>query len=200
MMDIKYYRLSRHKTQALIILVLLCSLLVSCNAPDNTGSDQDLAQSPTAELNEIGESPVSRADLVLQLAPQIFGESYQPPEATGTVFNDLSGHWAEDLIEAFANEGYIAGHPDGTFKPDDLVSRAEAAVILLRAKYGPSYSPPSPQGGLFADIDSHWAQAWIEVLVADGAIDSQPDTNFRPADKITQREVIGWILQVFGES
>jgi hypothetical protein len=199
-MDSKYFRLNRHTIQALIILVLLCSLLVSCNAPGNTEPDQDLAQPTTADLNTVGESPVTRAELILQLAPQIFGESYQPPSATGTVFNDLEGHWAEDLIEAFANEGYIAGYPDGTFKPDNFISRAEAAVFLLRTKYGPSYSPPSPTGGVFADIDGHWAQAWIEVLTADGVLDSQPDSNFRPADKITQREVIVWILQVFGES
>ena len=199
-MRIKYFRLSRHKIQTLILLVLLCLLLVSCNAPWNTGSDQDLVLSPTADPNAIGESPVTRAELILQLAPQLFGKSYQPPVATGTVFNDLKGHWAEDLIEAFAKEGYIAGYPDGTFRPDNSISRAEAAVVLLRAKYGSSYSPPSPIGGVFADIDSHWAQPWIEALAADGVLDSQADSNFRPADEITQQEVIVWILQLFGES
>jgi len=199
-MGILYFRLGRYKNQALIILVLLSLLLASCNAPGNTGSDQDLAPFPTADLNAVGELPVTRAELILQLAPQIFGESYQPPAASGTVFNDLDGHWAEDLIEAFANEGYIAGYPDGSFRPDNSISRAEAAVFLLRAKYGPSYSPPSPMGGVFADIDSHWAQPWIEVLAADGVLDPQTDSNFRPADEITQREVIMWILQVFGES
>lgn len=199
-MGIKYFRLGRRKNQALIIWVLVCLLLVSCSASGNIGSDQDQAQSPTEDLNAIGESPVTRAELILQLAPHVFGRSYQPPVATGTVFSDLNGHWAEDLIEAFANKGYIAGYPDDTFRPDNLVSRAEAAVFLLRAKYGPRYAPPAPVGGVFADVDGHWAQSWIEVLAADGVLESQPDTNFRPADKITQREIVVWILQVFGES
>ena len=165
----QYFRLGRRKKQALIILVLLCLLLVSCNAPVNTESDQDLAPPPTTDLNAIGELPVTRAEFIYELSPKVFGKSYQPPVATDPVFNDLNGHWAEDLIEAFANEGFIAGYPDGTFRPDNLISRAEASVVLLKAKYGSSYSPPSPIGGVFADIDSHWAQSWIEALAAEGA-------------------------------
>ncbi len=199
-MGIKYFRLGRHKNQALIILVLLCLVLVSCNAPGNTGSDQDLAPPPTADLNAIGELPVTRAEFIFELAPKTFGKSYQPPVAADTIFNDLNGHWAEDMITAFANEGYIAGYPDGTFRPDNPISRAEAAVVLLKAKHGSRYSPPAPVGGVFADIDSHWAQPWIEALAADGVIGSQADSNFRPTDEITQREVIGWILEAFGES
>lgn len=51
------------------------------------------------------------------------------PEAP--VFSDISGHWAEDVIMKYSETGAINGYPDGTFRPDSLVTRAEAAKIIV---------------------------------------------------------------------
>lgn len=47
-------------------------------------------------------------------------------------FTDIQGHWAHDTIEKIHKLGLMGGYPDGTFKPNQPVTRAEMAVILLK--------------------------------------------------------------------
>lgn len=51
----------------------------------------------------------------------------------GGKFNDISGHWAESTINKWGDNGIISGYPDGTFRPDEPVTRAELAKILTSA-------------------------------------------------------------------
>lgn len=53
--------------------------------------------------------------------------------AAESSFNDIEGHWAEETIKKFQDYGYINGYPDGSFKPDNYVTRAELAKILSSA-------------------------------------------------------------------
>ena len=51
------------------------------------------------------------------------------------IFKDVPNeHWAAKVIEEFANEGIVNGYEDGTFRPDEPITRAEAATILNRYK------------------------------------------------------------------
>ncbi len=53
--------------------------------------------------------------------------------ASNIEFSDTAGHWAENAINKWANKDIISGYPDGTFKPDSPVTRAELAKILTLA-------------------------------------------------------------------
>lgn len=55
----------------------------------------------------------------------------KPVENSGS-FSDLSGHWAENEIERAAAFGWISGYPDGTFRPDARITRAEAMTMINR--------------------------------------------------------------------
>ncbi len=46
------------------------------------------------------------------------------------MFSDVSGHWAEELINSAAQKGWVTGYPDGTFKPDQYITRAEFVTLV----------------------------------------------------------------------
>jgi mono/diheme cytochrome c family protein len=71
---------------------------------------------------------------VLILAPMLLvvGGSAVAYAADALPFTDISGHWAEQAIENLAARGIIAGHADGTFGPDEVVTRAQVATFLDR--------------------------------------------------------------------
>ena len=50
----------------------------------------------------------------------------------GKTFNDISGHWAQKYIELAASNGWINGNPDGTFKPNNNITRAETVAMINR--------------------------------------------------------------------
>jgi len=76
---------------------------------------------------------VTRAEMAIFLLKARHGNSYSPPAASGGAFSDVEGHWAEAWIEQLAAEGITSGYPDGTFRPDRTVTRAEMAVFLVNA-------------------------------------------------------------------
>ncbi|MCM3703188.1 S-layer homology domain-containing protein, partial [Paenibacillus macerans] len=51
-------------------------------------------------------------------------------ERSNDMFTDITGHWAEKYIASAANKGWIKGYADGTFKPDQYITRAEAAKFI----------------------------------------------------------------------
>lgn len=78
-----------------------------------------------------GYRSITRAELVKILSELL------NMDVTGSVrydvsLSDISGHWAENHIKAFVAAGYILGYPEGDFRPDKAVTRAEAVIILNR--------------------------------------------------------------------
>ena len=75
-----------------------------------------------------------------------------------TDFNDIKNHWAKDTIEKWKDKGVISGYPDGTFKPDNPVTRAELAKILTLAF---DLQERSPLG--YEDVKSeNWYYSYLE--------------------------------------
>ena len=108
---------------------------------------------------------VTRAEMAVFLKKGIHGSTYTPPASDCShPFSDIDGHWAEAWIEDLYDEGFTSGFPDGTYRPDNQVTRAEMAVFLKRAIHGSAYTSPAPDGSHpFSDIAGHWAEAWMEV-------------------------------------
>jgi len=79
--------------------------------------------------------PITRAEFVVVIA-RVMGA-----ECDGVLrFPDTVGHWAETYINAAASEGWITGFPDGTFRPDQVLNRAEAAALINRKQERVAYS------------------------------------------------------------
>jgi len=110
---------------------------------------------------------ITRAEMAVILLKLMQGANYAPPPAAPT-FTDTGGHWAVNWIESAKAAGVIGGYPDGSYRPENQVTRAEMAVMIVRATHGKNYTPPNPVG-LFADVPaSHWAARFVEQLARDG--------------------------------
>lgn len=74
------------------------------------------------------DSPITRAEL-----SKIAASFYKAQEDKTVNFTDISGHWAENFIKSARGYGFIDGYPDGSFKPDQLITRAETMKIVNRS-------------------------------------------------------------------
>jgi hypothetical protein len=145
------------------------------------------------------ENPVTRAEMAVFIKKGIHGGSYFPPLPDGShPFSDISGHWAEEWIEDLFDEGFTSGFPDGTYRPDNPVTRAEMAVFLKKAIHGSAYtSPPLDGSHPFSDIAGHWAEAWIEDLFDEGITSGFPDGTYRPENTATRAEMGVFLVNTF---
>lgn len=73
------------------------------------------------------QSPITRAEYATMLS-----RYYAIENSDGVSFSDIEGHWAEEAIISGAVHGYINGDPDGRFRPDEPITRAEAMALTNR--------------------------------------------------------------------
>lgn len=110
-------------------------------------------------------------------------------------FKDVSDdYWARKAIGQLATLGVIGGYPDGTFKPEGVITRAELCTLLMKAKI----AGQGPQAGsetsdlrlaTFKDIAAkHWAAKYIGQAVAEGIVKGYPDGTFQPGKAISRAE------------
>jgi fibronectin type 3 domain-containing protein len=114
-------------------------------------------------------------------------------------FSDVpESHWAYPYIIRLAQEGIINGYPDGTFKPEKSITRAEFAKIVLLAV---GYTPTTIYKGYFPDVGyNHWAWSYIEKAKELGIIKGYPDGLFRPNEKISRAEITKMAVSAAGYS
>ena len=92
-------------------------------------------------------------------------------ESQGSFVDVPSDHWAFDNIEWLYQQGYVAGcrSEPRMFCPEQVMSRAEAAVFVVRGVRGADFSPPQPTATTFQDVAlSDWFADWVTQLWDDG--------------------------------
>ncbi|MDQ5825725.1 MAG: S-layer homology domain-containing protein [Chloroflexota bacterium] len=108
-----------------------------------------------------------------------------PSQAT---FSDVPlGSTYSAFVETAAGAGIVGGYPDGTFRPNEPVTRGQAVkMITVAANWGQAYPPVAT----FADIpSSHWAFGYVESAYRQGIINGYPDGTFRPQVGMTRAQV-----------
>lgn len=114
----------------------------------------------------------------------------QPTEQPAAELNDIADHWAKGNIEELVVLGAISGYPDGSFAPDKGISRAEFAVVLVKA-----FKLEAAEGKVFNDTAEHWAKDAIAAANANGIISGYDDTTFGPDDIITREQMAVMIVK-----
>ncbi|MCW2279005.1 S-layer homology domain-containing protein [Heliophilum fasciatum] len=105
--------------------------------------------------------------------------------AFAATITDIAGHWAKPYIEILANDGIVKGEPEGSFRPDRQVTRAEFTTMINGA-FGQSmpYAKVS-----FADVqEDDWFYGPVAVGRALGFVSGYPDNTFRPNAPISRQE------------
>lgn len=109
-----------------------------------------------------------------------------PKTNTGDKFSDISNHWATGYIEKASDLGVIKGYPNGQFRPNNRITRAEAVIMITRAFDLKTTDEKLP----FSDTKSnHPAYAEITAAWKHGLINGYPDNVFKPEDHITRAEI-----------
>ncbi|MFN6570332.1 hypothetical protein A6770_08405 [Nostoc minutum NIES-26] len=112
----------------------------------------------------------------------------EPPPGGPVAFKDVSAnYWAKSYIEALASQNIIAGFPDGSFKPNDPVTRAQFATIITKA-----LTPPAKRSAIeFKDVKSNfWAYAAIKSAYQSQFVSGYPDGTFKPQQQIPRVQAL----------
>ncbi|TYA10180.1 S-layer protein [Paenibacillus faecis] len=100
-------------------------------------------------------------------------------------FSDLNGHWARLDVETMANKLIVKGTDDGRFEPEQSVTRAELAAMLVRMLGLVSAS----ETAAFRDISGKWYEAEITAAFRAGLVKGDENGDFRPDAAVSRQEM-----------
>lgn len=111
-------------------------------------------------------------------------------------FPDITNHWARPFIEGLARRGILNGYPDGRFRPDNSVTRAEFAAIITTTF---SRIPKKREYVSFVDVpNNHWAASAIRKAYETVFITGFPNNYFRPDNRIQRINALLSIISGLG--
>ena len=134
---------------------------------------------------------ITRAEATTIFFRLLTEESRSQFWATENRYSDVAaGQWYNNAVSTMTRAGIVNGYPDGTFRPNAPITRAEMAkIIALFAKLDKSTDR-------FPDAVGHWAEAYIRLAAGNGWIEGYPDGTFRPNQSITRAETVTMIDRV----
>ncbi len=133
------------------------------------------------------------------VGPESVGPRSVGPEIVGDIqFSDVpDNYWALPFITALAQRDIISGFNDGTFRPDQPVTRSEYAAMVQRA----FDQPPSQSAQEYSDIPSgYWAAPAIQEATRTEFLSGYPGNIFRPNQQIPRVQVLVALVSGLGLS
>lgn len=101
-----------------------------------------------------------------------------------------AGDWFNNAISTLSNAGIVTGYNDGTFRPNQPITRGEMAKIIA------NFANLNKGTKSFTDLSGHWSKTYVELAAGNGWIAGYPDGSFRPDQKITRAETVTMINRV----
>jgi len=107
-----------------------------------------------------------------------------PTTVYGANFNDIRGHWAESYINKAVSAGFVKGYPDGTYHPDDAVTRAEFTSMVNKALGNTGTTSVN-----FTDVPyNEWYYNDVAKGVSASFVGGYDNNTFRPNTAVTREE------------
>ena len=199
-----------HRTKKSIVFVLVFTLLLSTasfaldHMPDDI--DNHWANTMIQELFEEGvikgysdgsfrpDQTISRAEFVALINQYFKIEN----ESQSISYSDVKDEdWYIKHISTAVSTGYVLGYDDGTFRPNDPITRQEAALIIARLANLQSSTEISTSNG-FSDAAniSNWALNAINSLLENAIMSGYPDGSLKPTQFITRAEAVALLCKV----
>jgi hypothetical protein len=208
------------KTASLFTALLLsCSLGISAWAAPAQGDSQMPADYPVFQTEEDGSLCENVSDLLVtrehisyitgyydgsfhpkaevtraQAAQLFYNLLISDPAVTASFSDVPEDAWYTKPVLAMASLGAIKGYPDGTFKPDKKITRAEFVSIASR------FASLKTGDVTFKDVPDNWAKPAIASACAYGWISGYPDNTFKPKGNIKRAEAVKVINAMLGRS
>ncbi|USB33771.1 S-layer homology domain-containing protein [Paenibacillus sp. YPG26] len=109
----------------------------------------------------------------------------QPASPKPVEFKDVVSHWAGKEIQKLVEKKIISGYPDGSFRPNQEINRAEFIALICRML---QLKPVDGQSA-FKDVNSDvWYAGYVNAIKAAGIVQGYEDRSFKPNQKITREE------------
>lgn len=138
---------------------------------------------------------ITRAEVAMIFYNLLDRDTLAKYHTTENSFSDVpSGKWYSAAVSTLSAMGTLSGYPNGTFRPDDSITRAELASVCVRFFSAPPAGLKEP----FSDIAGHWARADINTAAQLGIVSGYKDGTFRPQNDITRAETIQMVNNVLG--
>ena len=118
----------------------------------------------------------------------------------GAAFTDSADIKVDtEVVDTLVSLGVVNGYTDGSFKPNDTVTRAEMAKMIYVLRTGNSdASAYNDDKTTFTDINGHWARGYVKYCQALGIIAGQSATKFAPDANVTAQEAAKMLLVTLG--
>lgn len=115
-------------------------------------------------------------------------------EGKSISFSDLVGTKYEKAVELLNGLNILNGYPDGTFRPEASITRAEFTVIVDKL----AKLEIKEEENLFSDLEGCWAKSYILTAAKNKLLSGYPDGTFRPDNVVTYSEALTILLNMLG--
>lgn len=117
---------------------------------------------------------------------------FMPAVSDASTVTDITNHWAKTTIQNWIDDDLISGYPNGTFRPDNYITRAEFMTLVNK-----SNDFTTTKTIYFTDVkSSDWYYSTIKIASAAGYIGGYPDGSMRPNNPITREEAATIIMKI----
>ncbi|ABN54275.1 MAG TPA: Cell surface glycoprotein 2 [Hungateiclostridium thermocellum] len=145
------------------------------------------------------EKSITRAEAAVIFA-KLLGANENTKINYNVSYTDVdSSHWASWAIKFVSYKKLFTGYPDGSFKPNQNITRAEFSTVVFKLLVSEKgLKEEKIEKSKFGDTKGHWAQQFIEQLSDLGYINGYPDGTFKPNNNIKRSESVALINRAMG--
>jgi S-layer homology domain len=163
--------------KGIALFIALSSATTTCSTAGAIATSLDTPSSADSSVNmPLSKTPAPLPKAIDPLAPKAIAQAS---------LSDYASSWAEPFIKVLIDKNIIVGYPDGTFRPEQLVTRAEFAALLNKS----FELTPIRESRAFPDVPAgYWANAVIDKAYRSGFLTGYPDNTFGPTRNIIRIE------------